>query len=389
LSTFQKSILPHSLLQKLDSERLVPTWLSELELDLDRFHEIFTRGWPQTVKNLEMSVQVAGPELGALDGSTIRLPLSSVVSLRRLTAEMNRAFVRPADAEPAAQLQTTRAHLAAAAEGLRWLAAMMAETGFVGWPDDKPLGLPLKPHGEGGKIWIPSVMMGVRFLYYHELAHAALHSLKLPQRPDLSSDIPEGVLDGEERFEVEADRLGWILAELETRSVSNLSVFAGIIALAAVALKEIGATPRQPHWNRARTRMDFLLSYVARHVEAAPTAEELVALKSRLAMGLAYRELLGRLFDLATDMGCLPSPVDEVLRGLEDPAPNGVDVAIGLFPLWLAFGDRRALRSSLGASLVRLDESRRKRVLRSLQVVSTRLAGFEPQLGLSMMLNSL
>lgn len=366
----QKEEMPQELLSVLKEWNVVPSWaVGRLNLRVDwlrTLHENVTReAWPIELKEA-VAGTVAARSLGLAFSTTgshrvIGIFDATPAYLSQLLELVNHPLVLPESADPSAKMSFNASRGSEAVRRLAQLLGMLKETSYLDGPE---------------KVWRPAVILGTRFIYYHELGHLVL---KLDASPVWRFDVQSS--ESEFAEELNADRFAFSMLTLETGSNprAQVSAMVGIVfAMGLIASQEFvneksfasikGSVLRMKrlfHWGRLAASMGKL----------SPEA---------LTVSTHY----WRLFELLLrKIDNVPSPVSALLRHTADRPKSAWKLARNRVVKWCAFGECRrvtaALREVCISAKRRIDSQKAKMTLQVIDYILGETARLEPQLGLA------
>jgi hypothetical protein len=375
LAEYRESLrVPAKIYQRLDQWGALPPWAAAAARArsdwLASLHQAVTaKGWPAELRDATAGLVDHSAEtefaFDAVVGRarTVVIPAATPSYLQRLVEILNLALVPPDTADPQAHMLMDTRRLDAASQELARMVGMIGETGY-----------------SDGDVatWGGGVIMGTRFVYYHEMGH-----LSASLRPQ---SLPGWLLPAERYLadELLADQLAFAMVVLELRHARNLqpSGMAGMIfALGLEALREFADDSKggdKRSTKDATLRVGRLLYWGKIAVAMGNLTQE------ALDLGTFYWQ---QLRDLLTRVQRIPSPVFSLLVQTADRPQADWMVARDHIAQWCAFGDRarvlralRAIRQSAEAQAA--TEPRARRVLDVLAYVRRETETLEPELGL-------
>ena len=331
LETLRKELeIPDELLQILGDWDAIPSWAtmqSDLRTDwLKALHENATGDdWPHDLKSAVAGIISGRAESLAFstqgDHRVIGLFDSTPAYLSQLLETINHPFVPPSSSDPNAPMILDPDRRREAAKNLAQLLGMLRETSYLDGPN---------------VVWHPAVILGTRFIYYHELGHLILN-----RSDDSSWRFPLEPVEEERSEEFYADRIALVLLILETRSDADIQVsaLAGVaFAMALVASQEFVDAKEKRSIKWAVLRMARLQHWARMAVDSNDLSPE--------ALGLLnyYWNLYKKML---REVETVPSPVFDLLRQTSGRQNSEWTIARNHIAKWCSFGECRKVATTL------------------------------------------
>jgi len=294
----------------------------------------------------------------------VMMPIATPSYLCSLLEIVNSLMVYPKSDDPNATMMLDGRKTPSATAKISRLSGMLEETGYLDYT--------------GQLLWPGAVILGVRFLYYHELGHLSLRYV--PNRSDTARPASP---EGEFPEEVAADQFAFAMLTLELRrhvEWQPVGLVGIALALTFIALKEFSEWHEdgERRTRRAMIRMERLLDWSRSSVQLGGTRKEAVVAAE------FFWDLFMKLLSMVET---IPSPIFSLLVQTSDRPGEEWSTASNQLLRWCTFGHRKKVVSTIVAIRnVALDkvamEPRARRVLDVIEFVRNDTRFLEPTLGL-------
>jgi hypothetical protein len=349
--------LPRWHVQALDMRR---DWLASLHAN------VTADDWPSDIRNVGAGLVETGQNMGATQilGSAraILVPLSTPAFIRCLVEIINYPLVRPASSDPDAKMLLDTRRFEGAAKQLASVIGMLSETGYL----------------DSSGAWGPAVVMGTRFVYYHEFGHVIRSLQKVPGRPDWLLDPEADLVE-----ELVADQYAFAMIAVELHRHPDLQpyAFAGIVAtLGLVALKEFAESDTGDGRRSIRgavLRMSRLFYW------ARLARDDGYVTQEAIDVGQFYWRQITTLLRM---IDTVPSPVSSLLQKASESEADWPR-ARNTLALWCVFGDREkvlaAVRGLRDWALKQKGDPNVTKLLRLIDYLRKEFAPIDDEIGLS------
>lgn len=321
----------NEIIQTLADWNAIPSWATrprELRTDwLRTLHENVTGDdWPQALQDAAAGTIVGGDEILAFaaqgkNHSIIGVFDSTPAYLSQLLEIINHPLVPPGSPDPHAPMILDPDRGFEAVDKLAKLLGMLRETSYLDGPD---------------VVWRPAVILGTRFVYYHELGH-----LLLNQSNDFLWRFALEPIENERSEEFYADRFALAMLILETRSHPDLqgAALAGVaFAMALIASQELVDKKGEGSIKWAVLRMARLQHWARIAVDLnklSPEAPDLLNFYWDLFVKILQR------------VETIPSPISDLLRQTSGLQNSEWTIARNHIAKWCSFGECREVVATL------------------------------------------
>ncbi len=316
---YQPSI---NLLNELDRRKALPKWATLDQDWLTSFHQNLTKvGWPEYLQKIGVTLTPSGLNIAsAIPDVAILMPVSTPEYLRSLLELIKYPVVYPNSSDPNAQMLISGPRMNEAAQQLEFILGMLKETGFLDSPDSE--NTPDEP-----------VLLGSRFLYYHELGHLNYNKFGVKELPDWEAICGEAMVQ-----EVIADQFAFGMTALELRNHPRLqsSAFIGIVlAMGFIALKEFADEQRI---EKTSCRMEQIFAWAHSSVESGEVTKEAITFGTML-----WKITLGLLARVKE----IPSPISLLFMETIERPQKDWQVVSNCLLQWCAFGDAEKVHNTV------------------------------------------
>ncbi|MCY3790552.1 MAG: hypothetical protein OXH63_17390, partial [Gemmatimonadetes bacterium] len=309
------------LIQTLKDWNAIPTWTTkprDLRTDwLKTLHENVTEdGWPQALRDAAAGTIKGEDEILAFatqgNHSVIGIYDSTPAYLSQLLKITNHPFVPPGSPDPHAPMILDPDRGLEAVKKLAKLLGMLRETSYLDGP---------------AVVWRPAVILGARFIYYHELGHLLLNG-----SDDVLWRFAIEPIENELSEELYADRFALAMLILETRSNPEIqgTALAGVaFAMALIASQEFVDAKEEGSIEWAALRMARLQHWARMAVdlnELSPRALDLLNF---------YWILFTKMLQQVENV---PSPISALLRQTSGLQNSEWTMARDRMAKWCRFG---------------------------------------------------